>query len=457
MKKNGHSMSPVSIILIVVMVALIFIVGVAALVNQQDYAREVKVTPTPSITPRTVRITEDPARPTSTPTPRLFQKNDVGVEIKQLQARLQELGYLPMNEKIDGEYGGATARAVEGFQLVHGLKADGIAGEQTLSLLYSAAAGTYTPITPTPAVTATPDAQTAFATQNISVTPAAALLRSGDKGEDVKMLQRRLQDLGFYSGGIDGDFGKGTKTAVELFQKQHDLSSDGIAGAQTLKKLFSDDAKAIVVTPTPEAIKVLSGDMPLLVNRENALEPGFIPDDLVNMSTYCDASLVKIKYDGTQGVRAAVDALMEMLQAAKADGLVNWQVSAAYRSIDDQQEIFDDKVEEYMRDNGLSRDKARSASRQTVADPGTSEHHTGLAFDMTVPGAGAFKYTDQCKWLHEHCWEYGFIIRYTDDKQEITGFMGEEWHIRYVGTEHSLVIRDNGVCLEEYLQRAVAQ
>ena len=83
---------------------------------------------------------------------------------------------------------------------------------------------------------------------------------------------------------------------------------------------------------------------------------------------------------------------------------------------------------------------------------GCSEHHTGLAFDMTVPGTSAFVGTKQCTWLHANCWDYGFIIRYTDDKQDITGFMGEEWHIRYVGKEHSLNMKDSGLCLEEYLQ-----
>ena len=86
-----------------------------------------------------------------------------------------------------------------------------------------------------------------------------------------------------------------------------------------------------------------------------------------------------------------------------------------------------------------------------MADPGASEHHTGLAFDMTVPNTSMFLGTPQCAWLHEHCWEYGFILRYTDEKQQITGFAGEAWHIRYVGTEHSLAMQQSGQCLEEYL------
>lgn len=87
-----------------------------------------------------------------------------------------------------------------------------------------------------------------------------------------------------------------------------------------------------------------------------------------------------------------------------------------------------------------------------MAEPGCSEHQLGLAIDINVPGASSFAGTKQCKWLHEHCWEFGFIVRYTADKKEITGFEAEAWHIRYVGTEHALRIRELGMCLEEYLE-----
>lgn len=435
MKQNGH-MPPAALALIILLTGLILWVGVAAISNQQAYRREASITPTPSITPRTVRITEDPSLPTSTPTPRILQVNSAGIEVKLLQQRLQELGFY--NGALDGQYGSGTKTAVASFQLQHGLKNDGVAGELTLNLLYSENAQPFT-ATPTP-----------------SATPEISTLSSGSYGEAVKQLQQRLHALSFYSGAIDGDFGKGTKAAVKLFQQQHGLDADGIAGAQTLALLYSDEAKTLVVTPTPEAITVLSGSLPLLVNKEHPVGEDFLPGNLVNMTEYCDASLVKIKYDGMQGAREAVDALIEMLAAAKADGITNWQVSAAYRSYADQQDIFNSNVRNYMNKNGLSREKAISATRQTVADPGASEHHTGLAFDMTVPGK-TFKYTDQCKWLHKHCWEYGFILRYTEEKQSITGFLAEAWHIRYVGVEHSLNMRDNGLCLEEYLQYATLQ
>lgn len=429
MRKNGGA-SYLGLAVIILLVIAILYVGISALQDQRVYQREAAITPTPSITPRTVRITEDPALPTSTPTPCILQKNSIGIEVKQLQQRLKDLGYY--SGDVDGQYGTGTQTAVTAFQAQHGLKADGVAGEQTLAILYSESAQTFVP---TPTSSATP-----------------AMLSSGSSGDEVKALQSRLQQLGFYSGVLDGDYGKGTRAAVKLFQAQHGLDDDGIAGQKTLEMLYSNDAQPMLVTPTPAAVQVLAGSQPLLVNRQHPVASDFAPADLVNLSEYCDSSLVKIKYDGTQGVREAADALLRMLEAAKADGITNWQVSAAYRSYADQQRIFDNKVKSFQNNNpDWSLSRCRSAASVTVADPGASEHHTGLAFDMTVPNTSMFLGTKQCTWLHQHCWEYGFILRYTDEKQQITGFAGEAWHIRYVGTEHSLAMQQSGQCLEEYL------
>lgn len=429
MRKNGGA-SYLGLAVIILLVIAILYVGISALQDQRVYQREAAITPTPSITPRTVRITEDPALPTSTPTPCILQKNSIGIEVKQLQQRLKDLGYY--SGDVDGQYGTGTQTAVTAFQAQHGLKADGVAGEQTLAILYSESAQTFVP-TPTP-----------------SATPA--MLSSGSSGDEVKALQSRLQQLGFYSGVLDGDYGKGTRAAVKLFQAQHGLDDDGIAGQKTLEMLYSNDAQPMLVTPTPAAVQVLAGSQPMLVNRQHPVASDFVPADLVNLSEYCDSSLVKIKYNGTQGVREAADALIRMLEAAKADGITSWQVSAAYRSYADQQRIFDNKVKSFQNNNpDWSLSRCRSAASVTVADPGASEHHTGLAFDMTVPNTSMFLGTKQCTWLHQHCWEYGFILRYTDEKQQITGFAGEAWHIRYVGTEHSLAMQQSGQCLEEYL------
>ena len=277
-------------------------------------------------------------------------------------------------------------------------------------------------------------------------------LRKGSKGDEVRTLQLRLQELGYFDDVVDGDFGPATKEAVQAFQRRNNLSVDGIAGKQTQKKLYSEEA-----FPAPEPAEptdVLAGEWPLLTNLEHPVGEDFLPADLVLMTDYCDADLVKIKYAETQGVLTAVEALVTMLEAAKADGITKWQVSAGYRSYAQQERLLENSIQSHLKKNeGWTRARARRAALRTVAEPGASEHHLGLSFDVNVPGASSFAGTKQCKWLHAHCWEYGFIVRYQEGKQEITGFAPEAWHIRYVGTEHSLIMRDENLCLEEYLEK----
>ena len=307
---------------------------------------------------------------------------------------------------------------------------------------------------------------------------AEPVLRVGSTGDEVTELQTRLKELGYYNGDVDGQYGNGTKEAVRLFQQQNGLDADGLFGGDTRSALFAEDAQAYVAptdTPAPEDTATIApedgtvvsfdaedevileentaneSDMPLLVNADHLLDEDYEPDDLVNMTEYCDSSVVKIKANGIDGQRVAVDALMEMLRAAEADGISNWQVSAGYRSISYQQKLLDNKIYEY-RQQGKSASAARSAALKLVALPRASEHHTGLAFDITVPGK-SFKGTTQCTWLAEHCWEYGFIIRYTEEKESITGITAEPWHIRYVGVSHAIIMRDEDLCLEEYVEK----
>ncbi len=279
---------------------------------------------------------------------------------------------------------------------------------------------------------------------------AEAVLSVGSGGEEVRRLQQRLKELGYYSGKVDGDFGSGTKNAVIWFQRQHGLSVDGIAGNATKTALYSENAQIAFATPTPEPISVLDGDIPLLVNREHPVDKNFTPTGLVKLEDTIPKGLCVYKIKNLQAVDEAVQALIRLLQAAHADGLSEWQISEAYRTYDKQRSLFDNSVNQFMQEDGMSKSRAQKATRQTVADPGTSEHHTGLAFDITVPGR-LFCDTAQYRWMLKNCWDYGFILRYTDEKTSVTGFLGEEWHFRYVGREHALRIRDANLCLEEYV------
>ena len=417
-----------TIVMWALLAALIVVIALLAPKTWQDYQTletERNATPTPtSDVSSALMVTIDPNN-TPTPTVMLLKVGTKGDEVKRLQERLKQLGYY--TGEVDGQYGQGTADAVKLFQNQHNLLSDGIAGENTRSILYGENAETYVP-TPAP-----------------SETPAS--LSKGDAGDTVRAMQERLKILGYYNGNVDGDFGGGTQEAVRLFQSQNSLNVDGVAAEQMLSLLYSDDARQAAVTPTPDP-----SAMPSLVNKKYPVSSDDRPGDLVLLRNVLPSSLVYVKGSEIEGDRTAVAALQTMLEAATADGVTGWQISAGYRSYNYQQTLFDRQVKQYQAE-GMSRDKAVSATRLTVADPGTSEHHTGLAFDVTVAGT-TFKGTDQQKWLHKNCWDYGFIIRYQEDKEKITGFLAEAWHIRYVGVKHSVVMRDKNLCLEEYLGQA---
>ena len=142
-----------------------------------------------------------------------YYPGDKGSEIEKLQQALKELEYYDYSS-ITGYYGPVTTTAVKRFQRTNGLSEDGIAGPQTLGLLYSGNAKYFS-------------------------------LYPGDRGADVETLQVRLKQLGYYTySEITGYFGTITKSALKEFQRQNGLAADGIAGKNTRAVLYSDDAKA---------------------------------------------------------------------------------------------------------------------------------------------------------------------------------------------------------------------
>ena len=296
---------------------------------------------------------------------------------------------------------------------------------------------------PTPIPTPTP---IPMPTQAPTPSPVTyTTLKKGANGPSVVRMQEALIALGYLDGKADGDFGSGTQNAVIQFQAVNGLSADGIAGSKTLTLLYSGDA--LDASQAPEM------DYLILVNRENKLDKNYAPTDLVEIADVIPSSVLKVKYKGTRANRTATEALGRMLEDAIEDGVTNWQVSSAYRGYSDQQALVDQSVADYKKKNpDWSRERCLSATYQTVAPAGTSEHMTGLAFDITVPGV-SFTGTEQQKWLHEHCYEYGFVVRFTQEKQAITGFLAESWHFRYVGVQAAQVMVYNDWCLEEYIEK----
>ena len=210
-----------------------------------------QATPTPTVNPILPSVSTNPLQNlvsitpqviinTSTATPQTnatsLKVGSTGAEVRKMQNRLKELGYL--KGSADGDFGAATESAVKSFQAQNGLAVDGKAGTATLNKLYSAnAKKAPANVTNTPKPTATPF--TSF--------------KHGDTGAEIKRMQTRLKELGYLNGKADGDFGDATEAAVRYFQQRNNLTVDGKAGQKTLDKLYSSSAKAAKATPTPTA------------------------------------------------------------------------------------------------------------------------------------------------------------------------------------------------------------
>lgn len=180
--------------------------------------------------------------------------------------------------------------------------------------------------------------------------------------------------------------------------------------------------------------------MLLLVNERNPLEKDVKPQ-LVEVS------------GGQQVDKRIEEPLKAMLEAMREEGL-RPLVCSGYRSIERQRELFSEYIEDRIAD-GWSYEDAFYKAKRRIAIPGTSEHQTGLAVDIvgmshqSLDDTQAF--TDEAVWLREHCAEYGFILRYPEDKTEITGIEYESWHFRYVGTEAADYIMEREMVLEEFI------
>lgn len=166
--------------------------------------------------------------------------------------------------------------------------------------------------------------------------------------------------------------------------------------------------------------------------------------EVKNGITYVDGILIANKTyslpsDYNPGVnQEALDAFDTMARDAQKDNISLWIVSG-FRSYETQTYTYNSFVNQRGREN----------ADKVSARPGHSEHQSGLAFDINTTSF-AFIGTPEAKWIAENCWKYGFIIRYMEGKEEITGYSYEPWHVRYLGKEKAKEIYQSGLCLEEY-------
>lgn len=176
-----------------------------------------------------------------------------------------------------------------------------------------------------------------------------------------------------------------------------------------------------------------------LTNRSSLLPSDYEPTDLVTITARHISAI-----NGQQLRKAAHEALLMMFEAAEADGCILY-LKSCYRSYSTQKTMYGNRMNKVGYDDGV------------VAYPGSSDHQTGLGMDILnlewTKKSGmtpAFAQTKEAAWMAEHCAEYGFVIRYEEDKQDLTGIIFEPWHLRYVGPEAARYMTDRHLCLEEF-------
>ncbi|RIJ62825.1 M15 family metallopeptidase [Rummeliibacillus sp. POC4] len=171
-----------------------------------------------------------------------------------------------------------------------------------------------------------------------------------------------------------------------------------------------------------------NGDL-ILINKDFKLqqEPTnltIIPKDLT------ENVLIDLEYKVQQSL---IEPLKQMFEAAQEDDIQHFKINSAYRSGKLQQQLYEQKGAEY------------------ALPSGSSEHQTGLSIDIGST-QGTMDKTMEGKWLEEHATDYGFILRYPENKVDITGIAFEPWHFRYVGLPHSIIMKQKDMSLEEYIK-----
>lgn len=178
-----------------------------------------------------------------------------------------------------------------------------------------------------------------------------------------------------------------------------------------------------------------------LANLDNYLPDGFTVE--TGLITQAYASKNQMEFDAR-----AVDELNAMLKAANDSG-VNIFVVSSYRSVRYQTGLYNNEVQKWV-NQGYDNEAAKKKAATIVAVPGTSDHNLGLAVDLNSVEE-SFENTRQFTWLQEHAEEYGFVMRFPKNKQDVTKIIYEPWHYRYVGVGAAKEMNRLGMCLEEYI------
>lgn len=223
-------------------------------------------------------------------------------------------------------------------------------------------------------------------------------------------------------------------TAPETESEQQPGSSASVESS-------SSESVPLPEQPAPEETEAPvteENDLLLLVNRDNPLPEGY------------EVELTELS-NGQSVATVIYPDLQQMFDDARAQGVYP-VVASGYRTPEKQQSLMDEKITSLV-EEGFTEENAAVEAALWVNPVGYSEHQTGLAVDINADGIHSAGY-EVYDWLAENAWQYGFILRYPEDKTEVIGTSYEPWHYRYVGREQAKEIYDSGLCLEEYLGQA---
>ena len=198
------------------------------------------------------------------------------------------------------------------------------------------------------------------------------------------------------------------------------------------------EEKPIVDWTKYDPAQVLQGEKwyLALINKNYPLERNYTP----SVSTIMESSKV------TADTRVATS-YKNMYDAAKVDGITLTPYSG-YCSYQAQKSIYNDKLQSFL--TGMSEEEAKINAEKRIEPAGCSENGAGLAVDIVSASAG-FASTPEYQWLEQNAHKYGFVLRYPQDKTEITGIIYQPWHWRYVGIDAATEMKENNLCLEEYI------
>lgn len=182
-------------------------------------------------------------------------------------------------------------------------------------------------------------------------------------------------------------------------------------------------------------------DYLILVNKENPLNENYIPENLVKVTTKTGGNkLIYLEKTTYKQIKLLLKDINDLFDTEIV-------IDSGYRPYKYQSMLLNDLIKE----KGIF-------AYKSIALPGTSEHQTGLAVDIGFYKNGVYDdnfkvsdYLKEFKWIEENAYKYGFIVRYPKDKESITGYIHEPWHLRYVGNVAEFIYKYN-LCLEEYIK-----